>query len=485
MFFKKKRANVASTNNQRQKVISPVDEHILQYTDPGKSGECELVIGLDFGTSASKVVIQAPDLPGQPSFAVNFGQLSHNTRPYLLPTKLWVNSSGTCSLTYKEDARLVKDIKIRLFAKDEESGSQNSTVQQSWSPEEIATVYLGLLLRLSRKWFLEEKRDFVRDFKILRWSMNLGVPSPCIEDNEENRVFRRVGKAAWLLSTLNEEQMTLSKAAKELSLVEDPHYWEPENDFSCDFEIIPEIAAGAVGYALSSIRRDGLHVIVDVGASTVDVCLFNLKESEGSNSYSLLMADVKLLGTNKLHNNRIVGLKYSLEKQIEAIQHAHDPLIPIKDEIDSLVISREELIHSIDQENDKHKKELLIMMRKIINQTQYRRDRKALVWKKGRLPIILIGGGSKLPFFRSAVEELDGWLKHLVGNDGINLLPATVPKSLTHSGSIDDNLFLAVTWGLSHRAIDVGDIIPADSIPDDDPPPRLDVHSRYVGKELT
>lgn len=36
------------------------DEYVLQFTRPGTDGECDLIIGLDFGTSASKVVIQAP-----------------------------------------------------------------------------------------------------------------------------------------------------------------------------------------------------------------------------------------------------------------------------------------------------------------------------------------------------------------------------------------------------------------------------------------
>ena len=56
------------------------------------------------------------------------------------------------------------------------------------------------------------------------------------------------------------------------------------------FEIIPEIAAGAVGYALSDLRREGLHVMVDIGASTVDVCSFLLHEKEGNDRYSLLIS---------------------------------------------------------------------------------------------------------------------------------------------------------------------------------------------------
>jgi len=43
---------------------------------------------------------------------------------------------------------------------------------------------------------------------------------------------------------------------------------------------------------------------------------------------------------------------------------------------------------------------------------------------------------------------------------------------------------LAVAWGLSHRALDVGEIIPADRIPDVPPPRIREWRDRFVGKEV-
>jgi len=91
------------------------DEDLLQYSKPGQEGECELVIGLDFGTSASKVVIQAPDLPGSPSFAVDFCDFAHPSMAYLLPTKLCVMPSGECHLNHQEGGLDIGDIKLELF----------------------------------------------------------------------------------------------------------------------------------------------------------------------------------------------------------------------------------------------------------------------------------------------------------------------------------------------------------------------------------
>ena len=44
-------------------------------------------------------------------------------------------------------------------------------------------------------------------------------------------------------------------------------------------EVFPEIAAPVVGYARLRRRREGLHVMVNVGPSTIDVCGFGPSES--------------------------------------------------------------------------------------------------------------------------------------------------------------------------------------------------------------
>lgn len=458
------------------------DNYVLQYDRPGPSGECELIIGLDFGTSSSKVVIQAPDLPGRPSYAVDFGQFSYKPMPYLLPTRLWVMSDGACSLGPRDGAKLVTDIKLELFSKNECLASNRGPTRHQLFPEETAACYLALLLRFSRRWFLETKKDLVRHFRKLIWNVNLGVPSPCIENNKENLIFQRVGKAAWKLSTLTEELITLRRARNELNLVEDPEYWETDEDFSCDFEIIPEVAAGAVGYALSDHRREGLHVMVDIGASTVDVCSFKLHAEEGSDHYSLLIADVQQLGTIRLFNDRLVALNSVYRKRANYLRNRYDPLIPLGEDLDPFLVPRDEFIAAVEEAKDNLKEQFLLMLRRVIWQTRLRRHPEAPVWKKGWLPILLIGGGSRVNFFRSAVEELDVWLKHHCKNDGTNILSVPMPASLTNPTEKDGSLYLAVPWGLSHRALDIGEIIPADRIPDAEPPKPLNLRNRFMIK---
>lgn len=486
MIFGNKRLRDSDVNRRGAVPVSIYDKYFLQYARPGHSGECELVIGLDFGTSSSKVVIQAPDLAGRPSYAVDFGKFSHESMPYLLPTKLWVSQKGECSLGPRDGAQLIRDIKLELFLQEESLSSNQGPTRQRFSPEETASCYLALLLRFSRRWFLETKQDFVRHFKRFRWNVNLGVPSPCIEDNEENRIFRRVGKVAWKLSTLAEELITIGRARTELKHVDESEYWETDEEFVCDFEIIPEIAAGTVGYALSDHRREGLHVMLDIGASTVDVCSFKLHAEEGSDRYSLLIADVKHLGTIGLYYSWLDAIKRVYKGHTENLLDKHDPLTPIAEDVEPYLVSREKSIHAIKEAEAEFKKQFLTMVRTVIWQTKLRRAPNDTVWRNGRLPILLIGGGSKQQFFRSAVEELDDWLESQTKNGGTVILTPPIPETLTHSTNKTDGYqFLAVAWGLSHRPLDIGDIIPADSIPDVERPQPVDWIKRYVGKELT
>ncbi len=470
-----------STND---KVSKPtVDEkHLLQYSHSGRKGEAEVIIGLDFGTSASKVVIQLPELPGKPSYVVDFGDYSHPSANYLLPTKLWVTTDGKCSLPKRADAFLIDDIKLNLFSKFHKYKKNNDSHLERNVHEEYAVSYLALLLRYVREWFLREKVDIVGNFKELIWNVNLGVPSPCVEDNEENRCFRRVGKAAWMLSVMK-NNITLDVAEQELRFLEKaPDYWENDNDgYVCDFDIIPEIAAGAVGYAMSDLRRDGLHVMIDIGASTVDACCFNLNQADGSDRYSLFMSDVQVLGTVRLHYERIMALKTIHEKKANELRENHDPMLPIAENAESYLVPENDILSEIELAEKRLEKELKTMLKRVIWKTKLHKYRNAKEWKQGKLPLLIIGGGSEMSIFSTAVHELDYWLESNTQNDGTKIVDITLPETLKREKA--DFKRIAVAWGLSHRSINIGEITPADKIPDEAPPTKKDWEKNYVSKD--
>ena len=464
----------------------PVSENnYLQNVQPGTKGDCDLVIGIDFGTSSTKVVIQAPDLPGSPSYAVKFGKLSEEKTPYMLPTKLWLNNDGFCSLKEFDGAKVIDDIKLELFLKDENLCSNQGPKQQGLCPQVVATCYLALTLWASRRWYFEKKSDLIKQFTKIYWHVNLGVPSPCIEDNEENRTFRRVGEAAWKLSTLGPNRINFD-SAKEILAEYDDYGYCIIDDNECVFAIIPEIAAGAIGYAFSNLRQEGLHVMIDVGSSTVDACSFLLNRVGGDNRYSLLIADVKPFGTFRFYKEHILAMQSASNVHAETLRNRHEPMAPIDEDDRQYIIDDNCYAKAFHEAREKLKQELLYMLRVVIWQTRCRRDPDSQVWRTGRLPILLIGGGNRMGFFRSTIDELNDWLIFNTKNGGVNFMSPPIPDSLTDSVSGQEQFnLLAVAWGLSHRALDIGDIIPADQIQDVKPPPPRDFSHRFVGQELT
>jgi hypothetical protein len=378
---------------------------------------------------------------------------------------------------------MLSDIKLELFTRCHQLKSDRAPSRHGVRPEAAAVAYLALLLRRAREWFLTAKRDIIGHLARLHWSVNLGVPSPCIEDNEENRRFQRVGKAAWMLSVLD-DCVTLRKAEDELRYVtESPEYWERDDDgTACEFTIVPEIAAGAIGYASSVLRREGLHLMVDIGASTIDACSFVLYERSGDDHYSLLTADVQSLGTTRLHEERLLAMSKAHADKMRELRDRHDPLAPISECLEPYLLADDRVLASILGAEGEFKQNCQRMLRRLILDLRRRRYPTAAVWT-GKLPILLIGGGGESTFFRTMVEEMSEWLRFTVGSQGAVLLPVHVPTTVSAIPSEQHRL--AVAWGLSHQDLQIGEIVPADRIADIEAPQRRQWEDRFVSKDHT
>ena len=250
----------------------------------------DLVIGFDFGTSCSKVIIRSPFALRSRATAVSW-HLGNGNSTYLLPTVLHENAYGEFSLVPSDSAKHAqRDLKINLMDKVEDTGAQARTA-----------AYIGLALRSARQWLLDTQKDVYGTYH-LRWALNIGIPSAGYDDENMRLTFGSVARAAWKLS-LQPDLPTLDTAAEALRIA------GGKSDSAIDIEVVPEIAAEVVGYARSRLRSEGLHVMVDVGASTIDICGFVLHSRDGEDRYELLTALVKRLGIHDLHLRRMDKIK--------------------------------------------------------------------------------------------------------------------------------------------------------------------------------
>ena len=241
-------------------------EDAFQFSGRSASSHpLDVRIGLDFGTSFTKVVIRVPER--QIGYAVPFGRLAGESLEYLLPTELYVSDDGVFSMEPVKGATVLDDIKVKLM-----NLSPPTSLQEDISPTTAAAGYLALVLRYARRWFVATKKESFGDRR-LRWAFNLGLPAKTDDDEKLREPFSLAGRAAWAASA-NGGRITFDT-------VREAETWvgaQPE-ELDCDFELVPEVVAEVVGYKNSRERNNGLHLLVDVGARTLDVGAFVLGAS--------------------------------------------------------------------------------------------------------------------------------------------------------------------------------------------------------------
>lgn len=448
-------------------------------------GRCEkiadIVIGFDFGTSSSKVVIQ--DIAQKKAYAVPFGDLACSANTYLIPTRIHVDPNGRFSLVNVAHERT--DIKMRLLDNPDQPIFQNAV--PNVSALELAAAYVGRVLQSARNWFLEYTRAIYTTTHI-HWHINLGVPSRNYVDINKRKCFRTVAMAAWPIS-----QLPVINAANVKTLVQQAAARLDDTRDHSNTETIwlhpdyvnthPEVVTEVAGYVFSPLRNPGLHLLVDIGASTLDLATFVIHQEDGENQYPLLETEVKRMGALALHDCRVQAVKHCLETTLQA-KNTVDPLEPLPDPDYYGVKSNDKVVAKSDEAFFSECSELI---GKIIRTTKNRRDPHSPHWKKG-LPVFVCGGGSHIDGYRNMIKERGETIQQRRNDIGaFRIMDIPMPDENTFDApnllAADYNR-LAVAYGLSFNADDIGKVIPSGEIIDiTDQKIDVDIDKIFIGNE--
>ncbi|MDA9976103.1 hypothetical protein N9F34_04735 [Alphaproteobacteria bacterium] len=456
----------------------PENAHQFGLNDGSKI--LDIVIGLDFGTSSTKVVVHAPNYTGNPGFAIPFGEFSHRSLEYLLPTRLAVKNDGRCTFSPEQNSTIVTDIKICLMRAPNGSVEVIGDSLSGATPMTAATAYLALVMRYVRGWFLAHKKTIFRDFKI-NWAVNLGLPAAIDDDPILRGTFDAVGKAAWLISR-RPGPITLNNAHRAIQDIKICKF--DEEELPWDFALVPEVVAEVTGYARSELRNEGLHFLLDVGASTLDVCAFLLRDKKGDDHFTIFTAEVVLLGAQHLHQARIDGAKRATSECAEELFDANDPLSPITNDLSSYVPDTHKIFDGISRANDNFSKKSSNAVHKIIWHTRKRRDPNSSRWSEV-LPIFVCGGAKSIGLYQHVIDGIQEWLNRFIPScPGVRVIHLPKPTSLEANVDQNDYHRLAVAWGLSHESFNIGTYDRPSEI-DDIPPPRVrDISNNFIGKDM-
>ena len=447
----------------------------------GSSGETDLVLGLDFGTANTKVVIMEQGRPL--AFAVPFSNGQEN--PYLLPSRVYLDDKAIYSL--QGQGECISGLKLPLLLGEMEPGHEDHVV-----------AFLALVLRQSRGWFLGHGASAFSGFEFI-WRHHMGLPASDYRNVDLVSAFKTVLGAAVELSLNDSPDVTRDMAYKALTKTRSVLRDNPPEDVLLvlpeDYEVFPDLVAQIHGYILSD-RWDKSRpkfMLVDVGGSTVDACIMNVIETrDGGLRYAFLKSDVSNQGVVFLHRDRLAWIKKcseisestpeNLTSDLASMSISKDETLPLPGSIREYLVDAEYPDERLCSDKFFYNKYRTWLFDDIIVQVKGKIDREITQWK--HLPFLLCGGGSEHPLYRQFIEVMNrpNNTGTVVRLDPIQL---SKPDNLLLAPDIDASSYhrLSVAYGLAH--LKLGDIIPDDPNEDFEVQPSIAEGQRddYIGPE--
>ena len=401
-------------------------------------------LGLDFGTSSTKVIVRLPFETGEPTIAIPApAPCRSGDDPYLWQTVLWLRAEGTFCPWPEPGSFVLHSLKQGLIQGRSDTAIFDGKLVATVSRAQAGVAYLAFVIRYVKGWLSRNRPDLFRGREPI-WLVNLGMPTASYDDRQLVKPYRRVGAAALLLSKID-APVTVEATHMSLSHPDVIRAGESEEaDEALAVTVLPEAAAEMTGFAKSTRGAPGLYVLADVGAMTLDACMFRLNRNATSGDlYEFMAAQVRPLGADSFHWFLTEGkTEPGFVRQCDC------------------------------------------MLREVIWTTRKRRYPIAECWNPGNeVPVFLAGGGAANRLHQDVVSSLGPWLMQQVGNEGVRLLELPVPEAMELSEPLHDFGRMAVAWGLSYPPTEIGQIRPMRDIEDIPPPPVRDLSDLYTSKD--
>ncbi len=413
-------------------------KHGVNLQPPNSTPErtVSIRIGIDFGTSFTKVAISA----FQKVFFITWEGVHQGGNNWLLPGEISELSDGDYRLGRSANAKKVHaNLKLPFL----EGGNQDIHAS-------IPTVaFMAWVMRYCRAWIYKNLSSLLTNRRIA-WEVNIGCPTNTWTMKSIKSAYQHLALSAWKLSQDHHGiNIATSTTALNQTSLQDAHLIGLDA-----MKLMPEFIAQLAGYVRSPQRKDGLHMLMDIGAGTVDIAIFNIMKDheDGADRFPIFASDVQPQGTHFLMSARLNALGIESWDDFSEVPSREilvaDPRVnPVK-------------LDEADREFSSRVKSLIAQ---IISYTKRSRYKKAEEWSRG-LPTFLAGGGSLCDIYRKSLTDAFTSL-HLP------LVESRFPmieESAAQMGLTKDNFHrVSVAYGLTFDAEDVGRILSPHEIPND------------------
>ncbi len=420
-----------------------------------KTKDVDVVIGFDLGTSSTKVVLQSPFAFDSHSILIPFNEYAHKSSNHLLPTVLYLNQNESFNLKSGDDSEALDNLKINLMdiANEGYKEGQRSKIKLT---KIYAMAYISLVLRYVRTWFLNTQELYQQSN--IHWMFNIGIPSKGYDDQSIKDLFYEIAYKAWYLS-VEEGVIDYNKVEQLIDSNIDQITHSESMLHPDEISVIPEFAAEVVAYARSTSRDTGLHLLIDVGATTLDVSGFQLFENDDEDdNYSILVSEVEKLGANMLHLYRVKQMHDALDFWLTKAYNDNDLIEAVPESLQSYIPNFEEIRENLKNNDCSFKVDCQGLIRKMIDDLKKKRDPNSDRWEKG-LPVFLLGGGRNHSFYKQLIKDIDYWMRQHFETNGLQEKDLVPPKKLAMNKDNDFYRF-ALAYGLSFPKDSIGNIRP-------------------------
>jgi hypothetical protein len=418
-----------------------------------------LVVGFDFGTSCTKVVIGDPILPRH--FLVPAVRAASVETTYLQAGVIYEDNTGVFSLTNSPQAKAHRNLKLKFLASlsvthlDGEEPINDAAL--------VAVLFLARMFAQARQWF-KEMHGHEYGGAAFQWSINIGLPSRDACDGRLKAAYEKAVGAAWELSLKNDFTHEAAKLA-----------WAgPVSSLARRIYAYPEVAAELETFRRSDFGEYGRFLLVDVGAGTVDVSTFAINEGGDDNDRIHFYAtEVAHLGAFRWHESRLRRLRDAglIPAHRTALEEV-DYVIPsrISDFGGASESERANLRFQLEQADAEFTRLCADVIIKAVMATHIHLSRtghRAASSFRREVPTFLCGGGARLELYEHTLAEVGSRLGRYL--DWTNA-PGLTRRQIAELGNLvapglapSDVDRFAVAYGLSfeHRdlpLIRVGDL---------------------------
>lgn len=368
----------------------------------------ELVMGLDFGTSSTKVVLADQSL--NVGYAVPLVE-SVGVSSYLLPSAMVETDKGVYLLS--GEGCWHTDLKLSMLA--------NMTDASACAR---VCAFLALVIRSARAWLYETKSDQYQRADIL-WTLALGQPANPEESKSCRLHFEHLAKVAWALAA--------GEGPIQADVAQRTWRNRQQLDLGDELEVraMAELSAQIHGFVSSShfdVRQPNFYLLVDVGAGTVDASLFRVrKDATGTVSFALFTHAVELLGASNFNRYRVgwwqsqlIAVVHDLSEtdahlatRVEAVADGLEALkVPTEygcrfpDEYSSYVLGASVFYQGGAKTPDEEY--LLRVLNQVSGQVLYGAWKEKLLSQDAvkNMPFFLCGGGARHAFYATLKTEV-------------------------------------------------------------------------------